>query len=110
LALNHVSLNASLLERSQLRYTPAGLPVLELQLQHQSSVEEAGVIRSLEFALDAVALGEQARALALVDLGSQLHLSGFLAPRSRRSTRLRIHVQQFSRLPLPEATAASQTQ
>lgn len=66
-----------------------------MQLQHQSSVLEAGVNRSLEFSFDAVALGEPAKALAVTDLGSQLSISGFLAPRSKRSSRLCLHIQDF---------------
>jgi len=96
--VNRVLLNATLIERTALRYTPAGVAVIEVQLQHQSDALEAGVNRRLEFAFGAIALGGTARQLANESLGSELSLSGFLAPRSRRSARLLVHVQQYSRL------------
>lgn len=96
--MNRVFLNATLIERTALRYTPAGVAVIEAQLQHQSDAIEAGVSRRLQFPFGAIALGESAKQLANESLGSELSLSGFLAPRSRRSSRLLVHVQQYSRL------------
>jgi len=86
------------MERSALRYTPAGIPVVEAQLQHLSQALEAGIARRLDFALDVIAMGDTAQRLAREELGSELALIGFLATRSRRSTRLRVHVVEFSRL------------
>lgn len=96
--MNRVFLNATLIERTALRYTPAGVAVIEAQLQHHSDAIEAGISRKLQFPFGAIALGESAKQLANETLGSELSLSGFLAPRSRRSSRLLIHVQQYSRL------------
>ena len=83
------------MQREALRFTPAGLPVLAVGLQHASQRAEAGITRQLEFALDAVALGEAARRLDRVALGSELDLEGFIAPRSRRSTRVVAHIVEF---------------
>ncbi|HXY22397.1 MAG TPA: primosomal replication protein N [Burkholderiaceae bacterium] len=96
--MNRVLLNATLIERTALRYTPAGVAVIEAQLEHQSDAIEAGVSRRLQFPFGAIALGGTAKQLANESLGSELSLSGFLAPRSRRSARLLVHVQQYSRL------------
>jgi primosomal replication protein N len=96
-------MQATLMERTGLRYTPAGIPVVEAQLQHRSDTVEAGLPRRLAFDFAAIAIGETAQQLAGVELGSELGLSGFLAPRSRRSTRLLVHVQAFSRLATPPA-------
>jgi primosomal replication protein N len=93
--LNRVQLSASLAAVSELRYTPAGVAVLEASLAHGGSVAEAGVERKLDFELDAVALGAAAQRLARVALGTKLDLSGFLAPRSRRSRRLVVHINEF---------------
>jgi primosomal replication protein N len=90
-------MDATLIERTALRYTPAGIPVIEAQLQHQSEVTEAGLRRILDFAFGAIAIGETATRLANESLGGQLQLRGFLAPRSRRSTRLLVHVLEFQR-------------
>ncbi len=95
--VNHVRMNANLIERTALRFTPAGIPVVEAQLQHLSETVEAGMPRRLDFSLGAIAIGDTAVRLAAESLGSELELSGFLAPRTRRSTRLLVHVVDYSR-------------
>ncbi len=99
--VNRVDMNATLVERSALRFTPAGIPVIELQLEHESEAVEAGVRRLLKFPFDAIAIGDTAKGLAAERLGDALELHGFLAPRSRRSVRLLVHVLEYERLPAP---------
>jgi len=96
-SVNRIQMQASLLERTDVRYTPAGIPVVEAQFEHRSETVEAGMQRHLEFPFSAIAIGDMAQRLAQEGLGSELLLSGFLAPRSRRSTRLMVHVLDFSR-------------
>jgi primosomal replication protein N len=55
--VNRVELTACIVEVNALRYTPAGLPALDLRLEHESSVEEAGQARQVKAAVKAVALG-----------------------------------------------------
>jgi primosomal replication protein N len=106
--LNRLQMNATLVERSAMRFSPAGVPVVEAQLQHRSRTVEAGVERLLDFPFNAVAIGDTARQLAQVDLGGHLRLDGFLAPRSRRSTRLTVHVLEITCCAAPdEANAAA---
>jgi len=93
--LNRVQLSASLASRSGARFTPAGVAVLELGLAHQSIVAEAGAERTLQFELDAIALGDVALRLEQIGLGAVLQLTGFIAPRSRRSRRLVLHISEF---------------
>lgn len=95
--VNCLQMSATLIERTALRYTPAGIPVIEAQLQHRSQAVEAGIGRQLDFAFAAIAIGDTARQLAKEDLGENLQLSGFIAPRSRRSSRLLVHVLEFTR-------------
>jgi len=104
--VNRLQMSATLIERTNLRYTPAGIPVIEAQLQHRSQTQEAGIERLLDFAFGAVAIGELAKRLANEDLGGHLQLSGFLAPRSRRSNRLLVHVLDFTRCAAPEQVSA----
>jgi primosomal replication protein N len=40
--LNHFILTAALVARKALRYTPAGVPVIECLLEHSGEVQEAG--------------------------------------------------------------------
>jgi primosomal replication protein N len=93
--LNRVQLSASLASISDLRYTPAGVAVLEVNLAYFGEVVEAGQLRQLDFELDAVALGEVAERLARVGLGSRLGVTGFFAPRRKRSRRWVVHINEF---------------
>jgi primosomal replication protein N len=45
---NHLVLLACIAELDSLRYTPAGLPALNLQLQHESEIVEAGQTRQFK--------------------------------------------------------------
>lgn len=92
--MNQVQLCATVLECQPMRYTPAGVPVVEMQLEHGSEVIEAGRPRRVEMVLPALAMGDLARMLANTPLGTVLQLQGFLAPTRKGSSRLRLHLQQ----------------
>ena len=92
---NRVRLRAKLVARSDLRYTPAGVAVLQAGLSYGGTVVEAGVERQLGFELEAIAVGDAARRLDRQALGTELDIDGFLAPRSQRSRSLRLHITEF---------------
>ena len=92
---NRVRLQAKLVGRADLRYTPAGVMVMQAGLRHQGVVAEAGIERQLEFELEAIAIGDAAQRLERQALGSEIELDGFLAPRSRRSRSLMLHITEF---------------
>ena len=81
--------------REPLRFTPAGLPVVTLTLDHRSTQVEAMVPRQVQATIDAVALGMLAQCMDGVQIGQSVRVSGFLANRSRRSTRVVLHVNEF---------------
>ena len=92
--MNRTELTACIAELSALRYTPAGLPALDLMLEHSSQQTEADHLRQVSLKIRALALGTQAERLARQAVGSQWHFSGFLAtPRQGRSVVL--HIQEF---------------
>jgi primosomal replication protein N len=95
--VNEFRLSGILVERAALRFTPAGVPVVEAQIRHRSDVIEAGVPRTLEFVVSAIGLGPIAGALEHEPLGVQLDLAGFVAPKSRRSRRLVLHLTGLHR-------------
>lgn len=99
--MNRVDLVATVLEITPLRYTPAGVPAIEMQLSHQSDVLEAGAPRRVDLTLSAVALGDIARMLAATSLGTRLSVQGFLAPARKGSGKLVLHLQQASRQAVP---------
>jgi primosomal replication protein N len=83
---NRLTIVAVVAERSEIRYTPAGVPVVELALDHRSTQDEAGHPRRVECRLRAKALGETARALTAVPVGTTLRCGGFIARRHRAGT------------------------
>jgi primosomal replication protein N len=95
-AANRCVVAARLIRQGRMRYTPAGLRVQELGFQFEGSAVEAGFERQLDFEFDVVAVGDVAERLAKVALGSGLVLSGFLAPPSRRSKRIQLHVTDYA--------------
>ena len=91
---NRLVLSACIAEASPLRYTPAGLPALDLRLEHESHMQEAGGQRQVKAAIKAVAFGPQAETLARQAVGSHWQFAGFLAtPRNGKHPVL--HIQEF---------------
>lgn len=95
--MNQLALTATVIELTPLRYTPAGVPALELQLEHESDVLQAGVQRRINMTVKAIALGDIALLLADTPLGARLSIQGFLAPTRKGSGKLVVHVQQADR-------------
>jgi primosomal replication protein N len=93
---NRVRLRAKLVALGDLRYTPAGIAVLQAGLRHQATVAEAGIERQLDFELEVVAVGDAAQRLGRLALGTELDIDGFLAPRSKRSRSLILHITEFT--------------
>ncbi|HNC52327.1 MAG TPA: primosomal replication protein N [Accumulibacter sp.] len=85
-------MTGTLIERQGLRFTPAGVPVTECLIEHQSEQVEAGSPRRVECEIRAIALGPTARWLAAASPGAALRLTGFLAARSRNSKQPRLHI------------------
>jgi len=89
--INQVVLEAQVLEKGLMRYTPAGLPALDVRLEQVSTQTEAGLPRRVRLEIRALALGDMATQLEAVPLGSSRQFSGFLAsPKSGRGVVLRI--------------------
>ena len=92
--MNRTELTACISEQSALRYTPAGLPALDLILEHASEIEEVGQIRIVQLKLRSLAFGSLAERLVKQAVGSVWTFKGFLAtPRQGKSVVL--HIQEF---------------
>jgi primosomal replication protein N len=76
--MNRLVLTAQLVERGALRYTPAGLPALDLSLKHESAVMQDGKPRQVWFEIKARAIGEITQRVARVEMGSTHGFAGFL--------------------------------
>jgi primosomal replication protein N len=95
--LNHVVLHACVVEASALRYTPAGLPAIDLSLEHESEIQEAGQKRNVKAIVKTVALGAIAERIAQLTLGDVWQFSGFLAS-PRNSKHVVFHIQDFQQI------------
>ena len=92
---NEVLIRAALLEKKELRYTPAGIAVFEATFHHNAKVYEAGAQRQVQFSFTALAFADAALRLEDIELGQELEMKGFLATRSLRSSKLTVHVTEF---------------
>jgi primosomal replication protein N len=96
--LNHLQLEATVVERESVRYTPAGVPIVSCTLHHRSDVVEAGVPRQVEMTLQALAAGELAGTLERCELGSNARFAGFLALRNRNARTLVFHITEIQHI------------
>ncbi|HEY0201320.1 MAG TPA: primosomal replication protein N [Burkholderiaceae bacterium] len=88
---NRTVLTACIAEAKPLRYTPAGLPAIDVRLEHASQASEAGQQREVKAELKAVAFAAMAERIARQPVGSVWTFSGFLAtPRNGRHPVLHI--------------------
>jgi primosomal replication protein N len=87
---------ALIAERDGLRYTPAGMPIVNAVLQHRSQQVEAGIARLTDFEVAAIAAGEIANRFGQAPLGGLYQFSGFLNKKTRNSKSLVFHIIDFS--------------
>lgn len=92
--MNRLILAATLVERAAVRYTPAGLPALDLGLKHESEVSEDGHPRKVSLDMRAVAIGGITRALLALPLGASGTCAGFVTS-ARNGRGLLFHVTSF---------------
>ncbi len=95
--VNIVKLTARIAEASPLRYTPAGIPALNLVLEHESEVEEEGVARQVKLTIRAVAFGALAETSAKSELGKLQLFTGFLI-NARTSKSIVFHIQSVDQI------------
>jgi primosomal replication protein N len=95
---NRLAIDATLASRDALRYTPAGVPAIDLVLQHRSEQREAGGARRVECEIAAVAFGGIAETIAKLPVGTRVRCEGFLARRWRTGLTLALHVDRIERL------------
>ena len=75
-----MSLSGVVKERSALRYPPAGLPAVDLVVDHQSVVQEEGTPRKVSMDCKAVCIGTLAVQAQRLAMDEPVVFHGFLAP------------------------------
>lgn len=89
--MNRLVLAATLVERGAMRYTPAGLPALDMVLKHESEVSEDSLPRKVSLEIKAVAIGAITRPASAMALGSSASFAGFLGA-TRNGRGLVLHI------------------
>jgi primosomal replication protein N len=92
---NRTEICGTITEIGSLRYSPAGVAVVELKIRHVSRQIEAGKPRQVECEVSAVALAQMAETVAGLVPGATVKLAGFLARKSRMSLQLALHVNRI---------------
>ena len=91
---NSFSLTAKIVQCGKLRYTPAGIPVLDIVLRHESWQEENGQRCLVKFELPAKILGKDA-----LDWQHRnetvVSVNGFLSQKSQRYTQSVLRIQNI---------------
>ncbi len=77
-----------------LRYTPAGIAVIEFTVNHVSHQVEAGVVRQIKCEILAIALGQIALTVAELKVDNKVKLMGFLNRKSHMNQQLVLHTNQ----------------
>jgi primosomal replication protein N len=89
--MNRLLLQAQLVDRAAMRYTPAGLPALDVGLKHDSELSENGLPRKVSMEMRAVAIGDVTQALLAMALGDAALFAGFVTS-ARNGRGLLFHI------------------
>jgi primosomal replication protein N len=93
--MNRLVLSATLQERGALRFTPAGLPALDLSLEHGSEVSQEAQVRKVTLQIKALVIGSLVDPISKLPLGSQAQFAGFLAT-ARNGRGLLFHITELA--------------
>ncbi|MEX8520804.1 MAG: primosomal replication protein N [Leptothrix sp. (in: b-proteobacteria)] len=93
--MNQTVLSAQIVERAAMRYTPAGLPVMDVRIAHTSQVMQDGAPRQISFEMHAVAVGELAWNLERRAVGSTAEFHGFLG-KQRNGKGVMLHIDRLA--------------
>lgn len=106
---NRLVLQATIESMGSPRYTPAGLPALDVMLVHQSEQLEAGAIRQVACSLKAVAFGVVAEQLQRSELQQVHEFHGFLASRRQGGGAVVLHITEIAPSSVLPDTGASRS-
>ncbi len=88
-------LTARIVERAALRFTPAGLPAIDVSLKHESEQLQLGVVRKIAFEVRARAVGEITEKVLAAELGTDHEFEGFLGAQ-RNGRGIVFHIQSIA--------------
>ena len=91
---NLFTLTAQIAQAGEVRYTPAGVPVLDMVLKHESWQQENGQQCLVKFEMPAKIIGKEALQWQHGQ-NMMVEITGFLAQRSQRYTRPVLRIQNI---------------
>jgi len=94
--VNRFGVTAVVVQVQSLRHTPAGIPAVNLVLEHESQVVELDTPRLVKLQLRAVAFGALAEVLSRQGMDTICRFEGFLA-NARNGKGVVFHIQDFSK-------------
>jgi len=86
--VNRLVISGALTQIDPLRFSPAGVPIVEAVVHHRSSQTVANQARQVECELTVQASGSLASQLAQITVGTQVRMEGALNRRSVNSRQL----------------------
>lgn len=95
---NRTIICGEIIKLAELRYTPAGMAVLEFSVRHQSHQIEVGISRQTLCEISAIAFEQIAMTIIKFEIGSMVRLTGFLSKKSQMSQQLILHVNNVVQL------------
>ncbi|WP_090699238.1 primosomal replication protein N [Nitrosomonas aestuarii] len=81
-----------------LRYTPAGVPVINFVVRHTSRQMEANITRQINCELPTVAIGATAKTISEMRNGNNIKVTGFLNRKSHTNQQLVLHVDSITQI------------
>lgn len=94
MACNQTVVCGKISQRGTIRYTPAGVAVIDFTINHASQQTEAGISRQVFCEIVSIALGQMATTIAALKMDAIIKATGFLNRKSQRSQQLVLHVNQ----------------
>ncbi len=95
LATNLLVITGEIVKLDDLRYTPAGIPLLSFVVLHVSMQTEADMQRKIELEMPVFAVGALALEAQKLEVSDVVKLTGFLTKRSLKSTQLVMHINKI---------------
>lgn len=96
--MNIVRLDGVIVEASEIRYSPAQVPILDLILEHSSELDLMHSKRKLNFKIMAQASNSLAEEISKITIGTKLEVTGFLSETRKNSSKLRLQIQSFKKI------------
>ena len=92
MSCNRAQLCGRLETRGVLRFSPAGVALVEFTIAHRSEQNEANALRKVDCVMQAIAAAEIAHKVGELRVGTRLKATGFLAAAGRAKSTLQLHV------------------